>query len=77
MNHKPTKDKGNRMMDKFTQLLKESVIVQSILTVMMWAVVLYMYTRQLPIPVDLAAAAFTVLGFYFGSKSQNAINRIR
>jgi uncharacterized membrane protein YfcA len=62
-------------MRDFFDLLRESVIVQAILTVGIWAVISYLYIKSLPIPDGLMFAGTTVLGYYFGSKTQNIINK--
>ena len=55
-------------MDKFWSLLKESVILQAILTVSIWGAVIYLIIAGQPVPDILNMAANLVLGFYFGSK---------
>lgn len=61
------------MMDKFLELLQQSVIVQALLTLMVWGGIIYMYvTGQTPSDV-LVAAGSVILGFYFGAKTQLAI----
>jgi len=65
------------MKERFYELLKESVILQAVLTISIWGVVLYMIVVGKSLPDLLVAAANLVLGFYFGSKVSlmNAINR--
>ena len=55
-------------MITFWTLLKESIIVQSLLTLILWCAVVYMVVIGLPVPDILSIAATTVLGFWFGSK---------
>lgn len=64
-------------MDKFLQLLRESVIVQGLITLSLVVTVCYMYASQKPIPVDLLGLLTLVIGFYFGAKVQSVINRSR
>jgi membrane-bound ClpP family serine protease len=60
-------------METFWTLLKESVILQAILTVGIWAAVIYLIVVGKEVPEVLTMAANLVLGFYFGSKL--ALNR--
>ena len=55
-------------MNTFWTLLKESIIVQSLLTLILWCAVVYLVVIGQPVPDILSIAATTVLGFYFGSK---------
>ena len=55
-------------MNTFWTLLKESIIVQSLLTLLLWCAVVYMVVIGLPVPDILSIAATTVLGFWFGQK---------
>ena len=55
-------------MDKFWSLLKESVILQALLTLGIWGAVIYLVVVGQPVPEILSMAANLVLGFYFGSK---------
>lgn len=61
-------------MDKFWELLKESVIVQGILTLALTGAVIYLTCTGQEIPGLLADAFLLVMGFYFGSKFQQAIS---
>ncbi len=63
-------------MDEFVELLRESVIFQGILTLSCVGVWLYMMVTQMPIPPELHAAVGLVLGFFFGSKVQNKIQKV-
>jgi membrane-bound ClpP family serine protease len=55
-------------METFWTLLKESVILQAILTIGIWAAVIYLIVVGKEVPEVLTMAANLVLGFYFGSK---------
>lgn len=57
-------------MSRFYDLLAESIIVQSIITLLLVATICIMYLRNLPIPHDLQILTFTVVGFWFGQKVQ-------
>jgi len=61
-------------MDQFWTLLKESVIVQGVLTLSLAGAVIYLACVQQPIPDLLSSAFLLAIGFYFGSKSQQVIN---
>jgi membrane-bound ClpP family serine protease len=60
-------------METFWTLLKESVILQAVLTIGIWAAVIYLIVVGKEVPEVLTMAANLVLGFYFGSKL--ALNR--
>lgn len=60
-------------MDKFWELLAESVIVQGVVTVSLVGACIYLALVNQPIPDLLSSATMLALGFYFGSKSQMAI----
>jgi uncharacterized membrane protein YfcA len=64
-------------MNTFWQLFRESVILQGVLTVSLWGVLLYLVVIGQEVPDVLMAGATTVLGFWFGSKVQNAINQTK
>ena len=55
-------------MSTFWTLLKESIIVQSLLTLILWCAVVYLVVTGQPVPDILSIAATTVLGFWFGQK---------
>lgn len=55
-------------MTNFWSLLKESVIVQGLITLLLTGVILYMYVTGMSVPQELVSAFMLVLGFYFGSK---------
>jgi len=62
-------------MDKMWQALRESVILQGILTVGIWGVVLWLVVNGMEVPEILTNAGYTILGFWFGTKVQSAVNR--
>ena len=64
-------------MDKFWELLKESVILQAVLTVGIWGAVITMTVQEKQVPEFLLNAAYIVLGFYFGSKLRMAQGTIK
>ena len=64
-------------MQTFWELLKESVILQAILTVGIWGAVITMTVQGKPVPEFMLNAAYIVLGFYFGSKLRMAQGTIK
>jgi len=55
-------------MDKFWDLLKESVILQAVLTIGIWGILGYLVITERTIPDIMIGAANLVLGYYFGAK---------
>ncbi len=64
-------------MDKFWSLLEDSVITQSVLTVSIWAAIIYLCVIQREVPPLLADGGWAILGFWFGAKSAQAVSRVR
>ena len=62
-------------MTKFWELLEESVIVQSLLTVGVWGVIGYLVVAGKAIPDAFMAGGALILGYWFGVKTQNAVTR--
>jgi hypothetical protein len=58
----------NTIMDKFWELLQESVIVQGVLTVMIVGAWLYMVIAGKQPPAALESLVTLVVGFFFGQK---------
>ena len=67
------------MQDKttFWTLLRESVIMQGSLTLMLAGSLCYMYITGQDVPSDLAQLTFAVVAFWMGSKSQHAVEVAR
>ena len=71
-------------MSKFWELLEESVIVQSLVTLIVVCVIAYMVIAQQSMPGEMWSLAMLVLGYWFGSKGQvtarkaaeKAVNRV-
>lgn len=59
-------------MDGFWELLKTSVIVQAVITLVLLGTIAYMYATGQEVPDQLVNFFAVVLGFYFGSKVENA-----
>jgi hypothetical protein len=65
-------------MDKFWELMRESVIVQGLITLTFVLTVCYLWVVGRTIPGELLSVLGLVLGYYFGAKSQLALaNTIR
>lgn len=62
-------------MDKFLDLLRESVIVQSVVTLVLVITLCVMFVIGRPIPDLLAYLASLIVGYWFGSKSQYLLSR--
>jgi len=65
--------KGDNEMRKFWDLVKESVIVQGIITLGLVGTTCYLWVTGQPVPDDLWTALSIVLGFFFGSKFQQKL----
>lgn len=71
-------------MTKFWELLEESVIVQSLVTLIVVCVVSYMVVAQQAMPAEMWTLTALILGYWFGSKGQvtsrkaaeRAVNRV-
>ena len=57
-------------MNTFWSLLKESVIVQAILTLGFSGAVVYMLVAGRPVPNEMWGAFTLLLGFWFGTKQK-------
>lgn len=57
---------------KFWDAFKNSTILQAVLTIMIWAAVIYLIVMNQPVPELLGSGAVLTLGFYFGAKVQQA-----
>jgi len=64
-------------VDHFWRLLEESVIVQALITLGLVATVCYLVATGQDVPEILSTSLTLVLGFYFGSKAQQAISSLR
>lgn len=62
-------------MKKFLELLQSSVITQSVITIGVVGAWLYMTIAQIPIPISMENVVMIVVGFFFGSKYQQAISQ--
>ena len=64
-------------MDRFWDLFQESVILQGLLTVSLWGAIITLTLQGREVPGVLLNAGTTVLGFWFGTKVQSAVNKGR
>lgn len=62
-------------MNDFVELLKTSVILQAIITLVLLITICYMYATKQAVPQELINFFAVILGFYFGSKAQATIMR--
>jgi len=53
----------------FWELFRESIIVQSLVTLVMITTICVMFMMERPIPKEMWGAAMLILGFWFGSKT--------
>ena len=63
------------MLEKFLEYLRESVIVQAVITVAVIVTVCYLYATSQTVPSELLSILYVVIGFYFGSKVQYLTTR--
>lgn len=64
------------MKDNFWSLLKESVIMQALLTIMLVGATIYLIVVGKPVPEILGASTTLVLGYFFGAKTGVAQGRL-
>lgn len=62
-------------MRTFYLLMKQSIIVQALITLIIVSTISYLYVVGRPVPPDLMTIAVLILGFYFGSKTQQKVER--
>jgi len=62
-------------VDKFWDLFQQSVIVQSLVTLILVGTLCYMFATGAVIPDLLGQVTLLVIGFWFGSKTQMAISK--
>jgi hypothetical protein len=64
-------------MQRFWDLLRESVIVQGMITCAFVGTTCYLWATGRPVPQELWTANTVVLGFFFGAKTQQIASRRR
>jgi len=62
-------------MSSFWALVERSVIVQAIITLALIGVVIYLVSTGQEVPDLIQTLTLLVVGFYFGSKVENATTR--
>lgn len=63
-------------MTTFWVLFRESIILQGILTVGIWTGIMVIILRGGTPPDALVNVGYTIIGFWFGTKVQTALNHI-
>ena len=64
-------------MTNFWDLLKESVIIQGTITLLLIITICYLAIANQPVPTFLQDTTALVIGFWFGAKVQNLINKAK
>lgn len=59
----------------FWELFRTSIIMQSLLAAVITATICAMYLMNREVPMELTAAWMLLLGFFFGTKIQHAIEK--
>jgi hypothetical protein len=62
-------------MEKFWELFKESYIIQGTVTLIFTLAIIYLVVAQRVVPDYLVNFVALILGFYFGSKTQQTLNK--
>lgn len=62
-------------METFVDLLKTSTLVQAIITLLCIGTIAYLYIAERQVPDTLVSIVMLILGYYFGSKSEQQIRR--
>jgi len=63
-------------MNRFWDLLEQSVIVQGVLALLFSATIAYMYITGKPVPQELVALVSAIIGYFFGAKTMKAEERV-
>lgn len=62
-------------MDKFWEYMGESVLVQALITLLLVVTICYLFATGQEVPGLLGTLCGSVLGFWFGTKSQYALDK--
>ena len=65
------------MSNRFWDAMNKSILVSSMLALCVWSAILYLAIVQTPIPEVLAAGGALILGYFFGSRSGQQIERVQ
>lgn len=63
-------------MSKFWSLFEQSVILQGILALLFSGVISYLYLTSKPVPQELVALVSLILGYFFGAKNTQSMERV-
>lgn len=63
------------MNKQFIELLRESVLVQGLITLVIVLTISYMYVTEMSVPQELFNILLLILGFYFGGKVERQAHR--
>lgn len=66
-----------KKVDKFWELLETSTIFQGAITLLLVLTTCYLWVAGKPVPSELWFANTVVIGFFFGSKSNQTATKIR
>lgn len=67
--------KGGNKMSKFWDLVRESVITQGIITIILTTTVCYLAGTGQPVPDLIAYGFMSALSFFLGAKTQQILRR--
>lgn len=62
-------------MNKFWELFQQSIIVQSVITLALISLIIYQSATGQEITEIIKTLTYLVVGFWFGSKVENATSR--
>ncbi len=65
------------LMQTFVDLLRESVIVQGVITIVFVVTICVLWIEGKPISPDLIQFVSLIIGFYFGAKVQSLIHKAK
>ena len=63
-------------MSKRMRSLLDNSVLQAVLTIMIWAVICYLYVTGQAVPDTLLSAGSIILGFYFHTAAQSALSGV-
>lgn len=63
------------LSEKLLDLWKSSAIIQGTIALVLTVTVCYMYAEQKPVPVELVGILTLIIGYYFGTKTQQYRNK--
>lgn len=63
------------MKETFVDLLKSSTLIQGTIALVATGTVAYLYIVGRPVPDTLVSLTMLIVGYYFGGKTQQAIEK--